>query len=95
MIELQLIVLKGRHILAQGNPGKTGSRPGLVNMFECRPREKVHKREFIHSDEIDQSIFVGHTAILFPAGGRLAPEKNAVKKCNINMYSILKSTKQS
>jgi len=44
--------LKGQHILAQGNPGKTGRHPGLVNGQESRPRNDVHKRENLISDEM-------------------------------------------
>jgi hypothetical protein len=33
--------LKGQHNLAQGNPGKTGSSPGLENGHENRPRDNV------------------------------------------------------
>ena len=61
MIKNKNIVLKGRHPLAQGNPGKTGSRPGLVNGFENRPSEKVWQREFFYSDEMELLFFRGVT----------------------------------
>jgi hypothetical protein len=54
MNKTQFLVLKGRHILTQGNPGKTGSRPGIKNEFKNRPRSKVYSSEFLISDEIDQ-----------------------------------------
>jgi hypothetical protein len=41
MLEIEILVLKGLDILAQGNPGKTGSRPGLKKENEIRPRNNV------------------------------------------------------
>ncbi len=61
----QFLVLKGRYILAQGNPGKTGSRPGLENGIKNRPRAKVDQREFLHSDEMDHFFFAGQNAVQF------------------------------
>lgn len=61
MNENELLVLKGRHLLAQGNPGKTGSRPGLVDVFLNRPSEKVWQREFLYSDEMELLFFRGVT----------------------------------
>lgn len=50
--------LKGQHILAQGNPGKTGRRPGFENGHESRPRDDVHKRENLISDEMENAYFL-------------------------------------
>ena len=61
MSENKFLVLKGRHIIAQGNSGFTGSRPGLINVFEIRPSEKVWQREFLYSDEMELLFFMGVT----------------------------------
>lgn len=58
MNEIQFQVLKGRHLLAQGNPGFTGSRPGLEDGFNNRPRNTVYQREFLCSDEMAQFFFI-------------------------------------
>ena len=49
--------LKGQYNLAQGNPGKTGSRAGLENGHENRPCENVYQRETLVSDEGDGHFF--------------------------------------
>lgn len=59
MNENELLVLKGRYILAQGNSGFAGSRPGFINGFENRPCEKVYQREFLFSDEMELFFFMG------------------------------------
>ncbi len=42
--------LKGQYNIAQGNPGKAGSRPGLKDAPENRPCENVHQSETLVSD---------------------------------------------
>jgi hypothetical protein len=71
--------LKGQHILAQGNPGKTGRRPGFENGQESRPRDDVRKRENLISDEMEKAYFLKFMDLCFvpirslnslPAAGR-------------------------
>jgi len=57
--------LKGQHILAQGNSGKTGRRPGLENGHENRPREEVHKRENLISEEMENAYFLKYMDFRF------------------------------
>jgi len=49
--------LKGQFNLARGNPGKTGSRPGLDDGHINRPCENVYQRETLVSDEGDGLLF--------------------------------------
>ena len=49
--------LKGQFNLARGNPGKTGSRPGLDDGHINRPYENVYQRETLVSDEGNGLLF--------------------------------------
>lgn len=57
--------LKGQYNLAQGNPGKTGSRPGLENGHENRPCENVYQGETLVSDEGDGHFFPDNDVLQF------------------------------
>ena len=49
--------LKGQFNIARGNPGETGSRPGLDDEHINRPCEDVYQRETLVSDEGDGLLF--------------------------------------
>jgi hypothetical protein len=61
--------LKGQYNLAQGNPEASG-RPGLENGQENRPRDKVHQREDLISDQVNSLVFSGNNDLQF------RPKKN-------------------
>jgi hypothetical protein len=77
--------LKGQHILAQGNPGKTGRRPGLENGHENRPREEVHIRENLISDEIENAYFLKYMDFRFRS-------LNSVRSYGIALINIFART---
>ena len=66
MINRQSVGLKGQFILAQGNPGKTGRRPGFENGRYNRPRDNVHQRENLISDETENLLFPENDVLQFP-----------------------------
>ena len=55
--------MKGQHNLAQGNPGKTGRRPGLEWRKQNCPRNNVHKRENLISDKTKDLVFPGNNVL--------------------------------
>ncbi len=63
MNEINFFVLKGHHILAQGNPGFAGSRPDLEKREQNRPRYNVQKRENPISDERAGHLFSGKMSL--------------------------------
>jgi len=58
--------LKGQNNLAQG---KRSGALGLENGNENRPRENVHKRENLISDEMDDPVFPRNDAFQFRPKG--------------------------
>lgn len=80
--------LKGQHILAQGNPGKTGRRPGLENGEKSRPRNDVHKRKNLISDEMEKAYFLKFMDLCFVPIRSL----NSVRSYDIALINIFART---
>ena len=80
--------LKGQHILALGNPGKTGRRPGFENGQESRPRDDVRKRENLISDEMEKAYFLKFMDLCFVPNRSL----NSVRSYDIALINIFART---
>ena len=80
--------LKGLHILAQGNPGFTGRRPGLENGYEIRPGEEVHKRENLISDEMENAYFLKYMDLRFVPIRQL----NSIRSYGITLINFFTRT---